>query len=131
MLGFDIRFGMFRRVLLLGPWAIKIPRLKRFKRGRWSNLWERELWKQRAHPALCPVIAADPFGLFVVMPRARDISDAEFEDWWAGGALALSEPGQPKVPQMFEEKPEDAGVLPCGRRVMVDYGIRGDISPPP
>jgi hypothetical protein len=67
--------GTFRRVVLLGRYAFKLPRWQQFAAGMRSNRWEREMW-QRWRPrfqwsTLCPVICADPFGLLVVMPRAK------------------------------------------------------------
>ena len=66
--------GVFRRVILLGNLAFKIPRLKTFFCGMRCNRWEREMWfKWRPifkWTSLCPIRFADPFGLLVVMPRA-------------------------------------------------------------
>jgi hypothetical protein len=108
--------GVFRRVVLLGQYAFKLPRWQQFAAGMRSNRWEREMW-QRWRPrfqwsTLCPVIYADPFGLLVVMPRAvqpvpQDQVDA-LPDYY------------PDI--TAETKHEDFGLL-GGSIVALDYGL--------
>lgn len=112
--------GAFRRVLLLGPWAIKVPRLSNFTRGLRCNRWEREMWRTWrpvfGWENLCPVLHADPVGLFLIMPRAQQpVSETEaletFSiDYWPGIDV--------------ESKRENFGRV--GERVLVlDYGLPG------
>lgn len=68
----------------------------------------------------CPVIWADPWGLIVVMPRARPLSDEEFDVWWESVEW-IRHVG----PQIFEDSAKDAGVLTDGRKVIIDYGVLG------
>jgi len=109
--------GVFRRVLLVGPWALKLPRIRNLPAGLRCNRWEREVW-QRWRPAfgwegLCPVLFADPFGLVVVMPRAEQpVSQAE-----AHAAVPDHYPAP-----WCEGKPQDYGRV-AGRVVALDYGI--------
>jgi len=67
--------GIFRRVILIGNFAVKIPHFRNISSGLRCNRWEREMW-YRWRPifeweSLCPIIFADPVGLLVVMPRAE------------------------------------------------------------
>lgn len=61
---------------------------------------------------LCPVLFADPLGLFVVMPKAEP---ASFED-----VIAAERDYYPDV--HVEMKPEDWGRVD-GRVLVVDYGL--------
>jgi hypothetical protein len=67
--------GASRTVLLVGRWAVKVPRLragyKAFLCGMLSNMAERDRWRVARQPGLCPVLWSLPFGLCVVMPRVR------------------------------------------------------------
>lgn len=112
--------GVFRRVILIGAIALKIPRWRNFIRGLRCNRWEREMWRTW-RPVfrwdnLCPVLFADLVGLVVVMPRASqpvtsDEVDAAMGDY------------DPDVTS--ETKVEDFGCL--GKRVVVlDYGLPDD-----
>jgi hypothetical protein len=109
--------GAFRKVFLLGPWALKLPRIKNFAGGLRCNRWERETWDHWrpifGWDGLCPILASDPIGLFVLMPRAfQPVSQAE-----ADSALPDHYPAV-----WCEGKPQDYGRL--GARVVVlDYGI--------
>ena len=99
-----IESGCFRQVLLLGPWAIKVPQTyswKTFLRGMIANIDERRVWhkwpKSLQH-RLCPIIYAGAFGLVVIMPRLQLLSEGELayafptksafdkaiavENWW-------------------------------------------------
>jgi len=72
--------GATRLVILIGEFAIKLPKptaLARFWRGcRGNSIEEREHF-----PELCPVLWCIPFGLALVMPRARMMTDPEFWAW--------------------------------------------------
>lgn len=116
----DMPVGSFRRVVLIRGYAIKFPRPRYFTLGMQCNRWEREMW-QRWRPifgweSLCPILFADPLGLFVVMERARQpvslqtIIDADPDDYPDTTA---------------EVKEENYGFLQDGRLVAIDYGIAG------
>src|ERR1051325_4297253 len=108
--------GAFRRVVPVGQFVVKVPRLRAIFEGLRCNRWEREMWRtwrpkfEWAHR--CPVSLADPLGLLVVMPRAdtvtQDETNAEMPDYW------------PTVSS--ECKAADHGRL-NGRLVVVDYGL--------
>jgi hypothetical protein len=108
--------GAFRYVILIGALAVKIPRLRNFSGGMRSNRWEREMW-QKWRPifrwqTLCPVYLADPAGLFLVMPRAKQPVTSEDVD-------ALPD-YYPSVTS--ETKAEDYGRLGPDI-VTLDYGL--------
>ncbi len=110
--------GVFRRVLLVGPLAIKFPRWKYFSQGRRCNRWEREMWRvwkprfEWTH--LCPVLLADRLGCVVVMRRAQQpITEQEMD-------AVLND--HPYPGDTAECKEADHGRLDA-RIVAVDYGL--------
>jgi hypothetical protein len=108
--------GAFRKVCLLGGFALKVPRISNFRAGMRCNRWERELWfKWRplfGWRTLCPIYFADPVGLLVVMPKAEQpVTHAEVD------ALPDYYPSYTS-----ECKVEDHGRL-LGAVVAVDYGL--------
>src|SRR6516162_11182280 len=111
--------GTFRRVFFLGSLAIKTPRLRCLAAGLRCNRWEREMWRvwrpTFGWPNLCPILFADPAGLFVVMPRAaRAVTEQEARE-----ALSDHYSDIASAP-----KPGDFGRV--GYRVVVlDYGLPG------
>ena len=108
--------GVFRRVFLVGSYAVKTPRLHNFTMGLRSNRWEREMWfywqPRFRWKTLCPVLWADPLGLVVVMPRATQSVSQEKVD-------ALPD-YYPDI--TAEAKHEDYGVV-VGQIVALDYGL--------
>ena len=108
--------GVFRRVILVGRLAVKFPRVRNLFSGMRCNRWEREMWNVWrpvfGWETLCPVLFADPFGILVVMPRAKQPVTASDVD---------SLPDY--YPQITSElKSEDYGRL--GNRVFaLDYGL--------
>ena len=109
--------GVFRRVFLLGGFAVKLPRFKHFSSGLRCNRWEREMWL-RWRPLfgwenLCPVAFADPLGFFVLMPRAAQ--PVTFEQ-----VVAATPDYYPDI--TAETKPEDFGRI-AGQVVALDYGL--------
>jgi hypothetical protein len=62
--------GSFRRVFLLGRFAVKVPRIRFLSLGMRCHRWEREMWctwrPVFGWTELCPIVLADPLG----MPRA-------------------------------------------------------------
>jgi hypothetical protein len=113
--------GAFRCVVLVGRYAIKLPRPKWWQLGRQCNRWEREMWSHWRpkfnlwEGMLCPILFADRFGLVVVMRRAR--TPVEPKDF-----MALE---RPYPDTTGEPKRENFGWLD-GRVVEVDYGLAHD-----
>lgn len=74
--------GSSRIVLLLGPWAFKLPTYtewRLFLRGLLANMQERQLWRfLQDDSALCPVVFALPGGWLIVMPRVEPLTNEEF-----------------------------------------------------
>ena len=109
--------GAFRRVFLVGPFAIKVPRPRLPLHGMCSNRWEREMW-HRWRPvfrwkSLCPVVFADPLGLVVVMRRAEQpVTEDEIKT-----TIPVDYP-EPT----YKVKPEDFGRV-SGHVLAVDYGL--------
>ena len=85
-----ISHGTTRMVLCLGPYAMKIAK---GKAGLRCNKFEASLWKrttERRRSMLCPVLASIPFGVALVMKRAKPLTEEEkdhlidtdgFPDW--------------------------------------------------
>lgn len=126
----ELRRGASRFVVLVGRIAIKLPCIKRksvlslwgqVRQGRNCNRAERAAWIARKFPHLCPILWADRFGWIVVMKRAQPMTCVEFDAWFLSGDW----PHIPFEPAPYELTAADAGRLPCGRRVMIDYGMRG------
>lgn len=111
----QLRSGATRHVLLVGPWAVKLPRPGRwraFLNGLLANHQE-AAFSRLQHPRLCPVLLCVPGGFLLVMRRAVPLPLATFEaldpaDW--GGVLGA-----------VEFKADSFGLLD-GRVVAVDYG---------
>jgi hypothetical protein len=109
--------GVFRHVILVGQFAVKIPRFRNALAGLRCNRWEREMWRTWrpifGWENLCPIKFADPLGVFVVMPRATQ--PVTFED-----VVAATPDYYPAITS--ETKPEDFGRV--GNRVLaLDYGL--------
>jgi hypothetical protein len=113
------RRGVTRLVLLVGPWAIKAPRLNSWRQFLWgllANLQEAE-WSRTRWPQLCPVLWSIPGGLLLVMRRAHELTADEFAAFDVD-AFRGSVPGA-TLP--VENKRDSFGWL-NGRVVAVDYG---------
>src|SRR5512135_991167 len=109
--------GVYRRVLLIGRFAIKVPRLRHMLSGLRCNRWEREMWRTWRPifkwENLCPITIADPLGIFVVMPRAAQ--PVSLED-----VIEATPDYYPDITS--ETKPADFGRI--GNRVFaLDYGL--------
>lgn len=68
--------GTTRYVLLVGKFAIKIPRMcswRTFLYGILSNIQERTFWNQLKSPLLARVYYADIFGFMLIMERADNV----------------------------------------------------------
>ena len=75
------RTGCTRIVILTHHFAFKLPNFldgfRLFLHGLLANLQESAFGKAN-YEGLCPVLFAVPFGLLIVMPRARVFTDEEF-----------------------------------------------------
>jgi hypothetical protein len=108
--------GVYRRVVLIGNTAVKLPRVPNLIGGMRSNRWEREMWRVWrpvfGWQTLCPVVFSDPLGLFVVMPRAQQpVTRADVDslpDYYPGTTA--------------EQKPEDYGRIGTAT-LALDYGL--------
>jgi hypothetical protein len=114
--------GAFRRVILIGDFAIKIPHFHNILSGLRCNRWEREMW-YKWRPLfewehLCPIKFADPFGVIVVMPRAQQpVSDENTHEAFIDYYPNIN----------AETKAENFGKI--GSHVLVlDYGISDSSS---
>lgn len=109
--------GVFRRVILIGNYAIKIPRLRNALSGMRCNRWEREMWCTWrpifGWENLCPITFADPVGLVVVMPRATQ--PVTFDE-----VVAATPDYYPDITS--ETKPADFGRV-NSRILALDYGL--------
>ena len=113
-----VRSGATRHVLLVGRWAIKIPRVtcwRNFLQGLLANMQEWE-FARAGWPELCPVRWSMPGGWMVVMPRAEPLTAAQwsnFRPYDFCDRPAYMVPAEPKFSSF--------GVL-AGQIVAVDYG---------
>ena len=104
-----LRAGISRWVLLIGPFAVKVPRWGNVRAGLAGNRIEARL--SRTHPLYVPVLASLPLGLAVVMPRCEF---ATLRDYAAVCKLAVGLPGaEPKASNWGHHN---------GRLVLLDYG---------
>jgi hypothetical protein len=113
----QIRRGITRTVLLVGPWAVKLPSLRSNGKGLAGRIWSvchgilanlsEVQWSEV--DGVCPV-RFSLFGLVNVYPRCEPV--ASFD----GDYAAI---GAPFLPPL-DRKPENLGLL-NGRLVWVDY----------
>ena len=125
------RRGSQRFAVVFGPFAVKIPRLRRVREGMRANRMEARIWRegwQRKYPELCPILAALPFGIALFMPAVRIMSPDELQAF----RESLAFPDHNPDPELYESKGGEWGYLE-GRPVVVDYAMRvhmdaGDIA---
>ena len=120
----EARSGTYRFVVLFHRWVIKFPRAnsrRRFREGSLANRQERRYARTHADcRRLCPVLLADPLGLFLVMPKARPLTDQEWADIGPPlGLIGLFTSEVAIIPG--EAKRSNLGVLEDGRMVIIDY----------
>jgi len=121
------RFGSQRLTLVLGPFAVKVPRLRRLREGMRANRMEARIWRegwQRKYTELCPIFAALPFGMALVMPTVRIMSPEELKAFRDSEAFPDHDPD----PELYESKGGEWGYL-RGRPVVVDYAMRVHMAP--
>lgn len=116
-----IEKGTTRTVLLVGKYAIKIPRFwhqykghkwKMFLRGILANIDENYWWKHsQQKEKLCPVIWVSPLGLLLVMLRAEKLTESEYD--------------KTKLDKEFCSLPLDNKIINFGKindkTVLIDY----------
>jgi hypothetical protein len=128
--GWRVEYGTARIVILTKKYAFKLPRVRLLKSWRkrslkWlteglrANAREWRKWRDSRAEHLCPVLLALPFGLLVVMPRARSLNDGEVailhNDYVAEG-------GAWSQPLRGDFKARNYGMLK-GQRVKIDYEL--------
>lgn len=117
-----IAHGVTRRVLLVGQWALKFPNPKEwrlFLLGLLANMQE-AMFSETNWPELCPVLWSLPGGWLVVMRRAREMTEEEYDAFDVETFIQCgADDGQYVVP--VERKPDSFGWLD-GRVVAIDYG---------
>lgn len=117
----EIKGGTTRKVLLIGNYAIKFPRVwHKFKGHRWklflrgilANIDEHFWWKcAYKKEYLCPVIWKSPLGLILVMKRADPISEEVYDKQ----AFAVMFENLP-----LDNKRDNFGIID-NKIVLVDY----------
>jgi hypothetical protein len=115
-----ISHGTTRLVLCLGPYAIKIAK---GERGRRCNRCEAALWKrttEERRKMLCPIPATIPFGVALMMKRAKPISEEEKDHLISTDGFPDWDYVPPDETAPFEYKASDWGLLE-GRLVALDY----------
>lgn len=116
-----IAFGVTRKVLLIGDWAIKVPNFdewRLFLLGLLANMQE-AAFSRAGWPELCPVLFSLPGGWLIVMRRARVLTDVEWTDMDEKFKRGFMQNSEYTVPA--ELKSDSFGWL-NGRLVAVDYG---------
>jgi hypothetical protein len=120
MFGVSLKRGAMRLVFLTKRYVLKVPRASALSDGLRANRTERQTWKTTRHENLCPIIWGDACGFFVVMIRARCLTDKEFGEFLMQDALIESNPFASDHGG-GDFKQSNFGVLK-GRIVKIDYG---------
>ena len=111
--------GITREVILIGKYAIKIPKLiygwSNFLLGLLANMQETSVWSCKSEK-LCPVLFSVPGGWLIIMKRARPLTDDEWSDF---DPFSFRKEGDYEIP--MELKQDSFGVLD-DKIVAVDYG---------
>jgi hypothetical protein len=116
--GYEIRWGSARMAILTKCYAIKIPRIDMGAEGFRSNSREHRKWAESSAAHLCPILSTLPFGMVIIMPRARPLTDSEFAEL---SAEYVAEAGQWSPPRLAGDfKRENFGFYD-GKIVRIDY----------
>lgn len=110
-----LAWGCNRITLLIGPYALKIPRPSSWHNllyGLLNNIHEAAWSKSSA--CACPVLFRIPGGWLNVMPRCRILDEDEFRTFDSAAFCQVSG-------LRVERKPDSFGWL-NGKIVAVDYG---------
>jgi hypothetical protein len=98
---------------------LKLPRASAINSGWRANRTETATWKATHDESLCPVICG-AWGLFIVMPFARPLSDKEFSKF------SMSEdstrPSSAFLPDQEGDFKQSNYGMHNGRVVKIDYG---------
>ena len=119
--------GVTRRVLLIGNYAVKVPRWRygwrMFLTGLISNMAETRFKSLSDHFHLCPVLFSIPGGWLNIMPRCTLLTDRE----WDNICARCNPENDPTmiITEWYgfdcDFKRDNFGVLD-GRVVLLDYG---------
>ena len=111
--------GVAREVILVGPWAVKIPKLRygwrNFLQGLIANMNE-ATWGRSGYEGLCPVLFTLPGGWLLIQRRATPLTCAE---WCSLDQESFLDRGDYLIPA--EWKRDSFGRI-NERIVAVDYG---------
>lgn len=125
--GVTCKRGAHRLVFLTKRYALKLPRASAINSGWRANRTETAKWKATHDKSLCRVICG-AWGLFVLMPFARPLSNEEFDDFSMKDAQ--TKPSNPFVPNYGSDggdfKQSNYGMLD-GCIVKIDYGGRSSL----
>lgn len=111
-----IRYGLSRLVILIGPVAVKLPRVWASDGitllGLIGNTLERDRYARAGgHPALARVLWCAPLGIVLVMRRYREL---------AAGPLSPEELS--RLPFVNVDNKAENIAVEGGRYVVLDYG---------
>lgn len=112
-----IRHGVTRIVILVGPWAIKIPNFFRWEMFLHGLLCNRNeaIWASTGWPEFCPIVFSVPGGFLNVMKRVQPFRGTVPDGWFQRFV------DKPKYRVPMEQKDNSFGFLD-GRLVAIDYG---------
>jgi hypothetical protein len=115
-------------VILTKYYAIKIPRIDMGAEGFRSNSREHRKWAESRGAHLCPIVITLPFGMVIIMPRARALTDPEFAEL---SAAYVAEAGQWSPPRLAGDFKRENFGFHEGTIVRIDYeGLRqGAVAP--
>jgi len=115
------RRGTVRLTICIGSWAFKFARNAT---GRRCNRFEADLWIRTTptrRKMLCPVLVQLPFGIGVIMQRAKPLSEEERDQLFDADGFPDWDYVPPDETCPFEYKASDWGRLRDGRLVALDY----------
>jgi hypothetical protein len=116
-----IRCGASRYAIMLPSVVLKCPRWDNWREGVASNLRERRIWSRERLSLLCPVIMSSRHGWWLLMPRARSLTDNEWAELEGQLYASVVTDDDPYFGIPVELKRDNFGILQ-GQPVAVDYG---------